>query len=269
MSRVPGYFTLHLRKAPISNGIEGPTILLVGTGHWGNPGADYKNPEFDDMLAPRHQREIEECVHALGAYAPTALGLEIQRHDEATMNQDYRAYRAGDFPLTTNELHQLGFRLAAAHQHERVHAVDWHHPTQPIGWDDAISFARHHDQQHLITFLDDAQHDSVGEQDRIEEFSVRELLLESNDMAILMESHNAYMDMVQIGSGDEYIGADVVLRWYERNMKIFVNITHLASSPDDRILVLIGGGHLPLLAHFIDGSGRFTRVEASSYLGSS
>lgn len=58
------------------------------------------------------------------------------------------------------------------------------------------------------------------------------------------------MDMALIGSSDDYVGADVILRWYERNIKIFVNVARLASESSDRILVLIGGGHLPLLTHF-------------------
>jgi hypothetical protein len=75
------------------------------------------------------------------------------------------------------------------------------------------------------------------------------------------------MDLAQVGEGANYIGGDVVLRWYERNMKIFLNIARLATSPDDRILVVIGGGHLPLLTHFAEGSGRFELVSASRYLG--
>lgn len=76
------------------------------------------------------------------------------------------------------------------------------------------------------------------------------MLLESSDPDRLNENHHVYMDMALIGSSDDYVGADVILRWYERNIKIFVNVARLASESSDRILVLIGGGHLPLLTHF-------------------
>ncbi len=74
------------------------------------------------------------------------------------------------------------------------------------------------------------------------------------------------MDLAQVGRGDDYIGAEVVLRWYERNMKIFVNLFRIIPAPDDRVLVLIGGGHLPLLSHFIEGSGSVNLVPVSDYL---
>lgn len=30
-----------------------PTIMLVGTGHWSNPGKDFLAADYDDMLAPK------------------------------------------------------------------------------------------------------------------------------------------------------------------------------------------------------------------------
>lgn len=243
-----------------------PTIVLLGTGHWSNPGLDYRQDEFDDMLSPRRQQEIEECLRSLMTIAPTKVALEVERHDEDAVNSDYTAYRAGDFALTGNERHQIGFRLDAMLGHHGVHAIDWYHPTQPIGWDDAIAFAEQHDQEHLISFFSDAQTDPAAERTRIRQTHVRELLLESSDMPRLMENHEVYMDMARIGRGAEYVGADVILRWYERNMKIFVNISRLAMSPNDHLLVLIGGGHLPLLTHFIEGAGRFRLEPASRYL---
>ena len=243
-----------------------PSIVLLGTGHWSNPGVDYRQHKFDDMLSPWRQQEIEECLQSLVAIEPTKVALEVERHDEAALNTDYAAYRAGDYALTSNERHQIGFRLAAMLGHPRVHAIDWHHPTQPIGWDDAISFAEHHGQQHLISFFSAAQNGPAAERNRIHQTHVRDLLLESSDTTCLMEHHEVYMDMAQIGSGAEYVGADVILRWYERNMKIFVNISRLAVSPNERVLVLIGGGHLPLLTHFVEGAGRFRLEPASRYL---
>lgn len=243
-----------------------PTILLLGTGHWSNPGLDYRQNEFDDMLAPRRQREIEECLQSLVAFGPSKIALERQRHDESWLNADYKAYRDGTLALTANERHQIGFRLAAMVGHNQVHGIDWHHPSQPIGWDDAIEFAQRNDQEHLIPFF--TNDNDVADKDHasIVQAHVRELLLASSDPHRLGRNHQVYMDLALVGMNDDYIGADVILRWYERNMKIFVNISRLATSPTDRILVLIGGGHLPLLTHFIEGSRRFTLEPASDYL---
>jgi hypothetical protein len=186
------------------------------------------------------------------------------------LNEDYRCYRGGGLALTANERHQLGFRLAAMIGHERVHAIDWHDEDHEIGWDTAIDFAREHGQHQLISFVTDLEQQSdegrIAERERLRSMSVREHLLEMNDPAIGADGHRIYMDLARVGAGPDYVGADVILRWYERNMKIFVNIARLATSPDDRILVVIGSGHLPLLTHFAAGSGRFELVTPDQYL---
>ena len=47
------------------------------------------------------------------------------------------------------------------------------------------------------------------------------------------------LTLVQIGVGDQYVGLDWLLGWYERNLKIFVNLTRITESADDRILLII------------------------------
>jgi hypothetical protein len=247
-----------------------PAILLLGTGHWSNPGKDYKTVEFDDMLAPARQREIAVTLERLVVFAPTKVALEIMPEQADAWNEEYRSFRDGRFRLTADERHQLGFRLAAMLGHERIHGVDWHDLSRPIGWDRAIAYAREHDQLDRIPFFTQLEQetdaDRAAERERLRRMSVRDQLLETNDPARMAESHRVYMDLAQIGHEGENVGAEVVLRWYERNIMIFANIARLAMTSADRVLVVIGGGHLPLLAHFIDGAGRFDLVPARRYL---
>lgn len=243
--------------------------MLVGTGHWSNPGLDFQNTEFDDMVAPRRQREIEECVSLLARFAPTKVALEVMSSRSGELQADYERYRLGEFELTANERHQLGFRLAAKLGHDRVFGIDWHDSDRQIGWDSAIAFAQEHGQQNLISFFAEqnpsTEEEAIGPE-RIRRSTVREQLLDSSDPDLLANGHRIYMDMAQIGEADNYVGADVILRWYERNMKIFVNLARLATSLEDRILVVIGAGHLPLLSHFIEGAKRFRLESVETYL---
>ncbi|MBA2248236.1 MAG: hypothetical protein H0W23_08910 [Chloroflexia bacterium] len=175
----------------------------------------------------------------------------------------------GEFELTANERHQVGFRLAAKLGHDRVFGIDWHDSDRQIGWDSAIAFAQEHGQQNLISFFAEqnpsTEVEAIGPE-RIRRSTVREQLLDSSDPDLLANGHRIYMDMAQIGEADNYVGADVILRWYERNMKIFVNLSRIISSPEDRVVVVIGAGHVPLLSHFIKASGRYTLESPVTYL---
>ena len=247
-----------------------PKILLLGTGHWGNPGLDYKSFEFDDMLAPSRQREIGDCLSSLIRFSPTKMGLELVRGQADKVIQDYQAFRRGEFELTANERHQLGFRLAALAHLDEVHGIDWHDFERPIGWDRAISYAREHGQEHLVTAFtsgnQESDEDRTAERERLAHESVRKQLIDINSSKAMAASHEIYMNLAQVGEVDNYIGADVALRWYERNMMMFVNIARIATSPVDRVLIVVGGGHLPLLSHFISSSGRFRLEHVGDYL---
>lgn len=240
------------------------TVLLIGTGHWSNPGLDYRQTEYDDMLAPVRQQEIAECVKALVRFRPTKVALEIVRTMESDWNADYTAFRAGTFPLTANERHQLGFRLASEAGLGRIHAIDWHNNDQDIGWDDAIAYAQKHDQKSLISSW--FGHDDEPETIPLRARSVRDQLLGHDESTALARGQSMYLDMSLIGSVDTYIGADVILRWYERNMHMFVNIARLAQAPDERIAVVVGSGHLPLLLHFLEGINAIRVERSSSYI---
>ena len=247
-----------------------PRIMLIGTGHWSNPGLDMIAPEFDDMLSPHRQRELAGCIEQLAAFAPTMVALEAWAEHADQLQDEYQRYRAGAFTLTANERHQLGLRLAAARGHERIHGIDWHDREREIGWDRAIEFARAHHQLDLIAALgidDEAiTRTKVEENARIRRMSVSEMILDANSPANLIQSHTVYADLELIGEGENYIGADVILRWYERNMKIFVNLSRIIASPEDRVVVIIGAGHVPLLTHFIETSGRYLLETPATWL---
>ena len=245
-----------------------PTILLVGTGHWDNPGKDYRAVTFDDMLTPDRQRQIEECLALLAMFEPTKVALETLPESERAWNADYQAFRAGSFTLTAGEHHQLGFRLAEMTGHDRIFGIDWHDFTRPIEWEQAITFALTHDQGQYITALTESQESTEESERRLSQRRVRDILLQLNAPDTLAESHRVYMDLAQVGAGNERIGAEVVMRWYERNMMMFVNLARLASAPNERVLVVVGAGHVPLLTHFVLGAKRFRLEQVSAYLKS-
>lgn len=50
--------------------------------------------------------------------------------------------------------------------------------------------------------------------------------------------HSVYIDMNKINLG-KYEGSQLVLQWYERNLKIFSNLQNICEK-EDKVLVLIG-----------------------------
>jgi len=106
-----------------ANGEDRTPVLIVGSYHMSNPGADRFNLESDDVLSARRQQEIEDVVVRLAAFEPTVVALESPWGD-TTNAADYRAWLAGEHELRRKEEEQIGFRLAQHAGLETVHPVD-------------------------------------------------------------------------------------------------------------------------------------------------
>ncbi|MCY3551312.1 MAG: hypothetical protein OXH39_12705 [Candidatus Poribacteria bacterium] len=53
-----------------------PTVMVLGTYHMANPGADAVNFEADEVLAPKRQRELQQLVEQLARFNPTKITIE-------------------------------------------------------------------------------------------------------------------------------------------------------------------------------------------------
>ena len=53
--------------------------------------------------------------------------------------------------------------------------------------------------------------------------------------------------MAHFSEPGDWAGADLVADWFKRNMRIYGNVLHLIDSPNERVLVIYGAGHLAWL----------------------
>lgn len=237
-------------------------ILVLGVFHFATPNADYARFQGIDVLTPTRQREIEAVVAALARFAPTRIAVERPATEADSLNADYSQYLAGRFDLARNEVHQLGFRLAARLHQRRVYPID---VPSGLAIDSVLAYAHIHDTAYAGRFQRTIA--SVVQQlDRMQrEESIPANLRFLNDSTTLRGALAPYMDMATVGAGDTYVGARVVSQWYERNLRIFAHVATLAQ-PRDRILLIIGQGHVPILRHLVRSHPGMRLVDAALYL---
>ncbi|GLV53878.1 hypothetical protein KDH_07290 [Dictyobacter sp. S3.2.2.5] len=246
---------------------EQPIILLLGCSHWANHNRDVFNVQHDNMLTPERQSEIQVCIEKLKRFQPTKVAIEVATEQSHDINEQYHSYRAGNFQLSAEEYHQLGFRIAAAYQHEEMYAINWNESLGfDYGLDVVYEFAQKHQPEIYKQLTGDGRKNLEQAQERLSQATVCEQLLEINDPANLARDHQAYLTMARIGTGKQYVGIGWVQGWYARNLRIFVNLTRIITSPYDRVLVIYGSGHIPLLHQFIHDSGLYKLDAISTYL---
>ncbi len=67
--------------------------------------------------------------------------------------------------------------------------------------------------------------------------------------------------------GNRFPAADYLTGWwFNRNLRIFSRIRAITTVPDDRVLVVIGAGHLPILRQAFQASPEYRLREVAEFL---
>jgi hypothetical protein len=229
-------------------------VLILGVYHMNNPGRDIFNTQADDVLAPKRQAEIAEVLEVLKRFRPTKIAVEREPGD-ARIRRDYEAYLAGTHTLTRNEIEQLGFRLAKELGHKSVYGVDI---DGEFPYPRLIKYAKATDQSKQL----DALVAEIGEMVKtsnayLASHTVLETLLHLNADEKVAQEIGFYYRQGEFGEPYDWAGADLVADWFRRNMRIYTNIVQIADSPDERLLVIYGSGHLGWLRHSFASNPNF------------
>ena len=256
----------------LQQGSPGATkVLLLGTFHFAYPQADAHKTDsshFIDVLSASRQKELDELASVILRFKPTRIYIESTRqgyHDSL-----YSQYRKGAYTLDRNEIFQIGYRVAGRLNLAAVHAVD------------ASSFAN--SQYGKIPLIDslwklrdvvDSARDKFwdGQYRRLYDAgdSVETRLTMLENFLLMAEPSTLYrMHGHYLAGGfntKSNSGPDILaMWWYSRNLRIYNNILRTRPRPEDRILVLFGNGHMPILKHCFQSSPEFEVVELKSLL---
>jgi hypothetical protein len=239
-------------------------LLILGTYHMANPGLDSHNLDADDVLAPKRQKELEEVTAKIARFAPTKIAIE-GAYRETTWTSRYEKYRAGTYQLGTNEIEQIGFRLAKMLGHTQVYPVDF-----PMMMSGLLYSEVDFNVKKKKTEKEEkpAAPPALSEEDRILRAStVAQYLARMNEDARVIASNRPYMEMLKPDDNVAiYESADSVANWYKRNLRIFANVNRITDFSKDRVLLIIGSGHLPILRQFTSDSPQFCLVNPMQYL---
>jgi hypothetical protein len=237
-------------------------VLVLGSYHFAEAGQNVAQPEVADVLLPEKQAEIREVVEALARFRPTKIAIERPPESALQVDSLYRAYRSGGHELSRSESQQIGFRLAAKWEHDSVYPIDYRND---FPFPALMEYAQANDPE-FVEFVDRELARIEAESSRLQrENTVGEILRWRNHPRQLAEDHATYMRFSAVGAGDTYVGAELLTRWYERNIRIFANLQSLIE-PGDRVLVVFGSGHAPILRALVNDHPQMELVDPLEYL---
>ena len=221
-------------------------ILVLGVYHMANPGHDIINTQADDVLAPKRQAEIAQLIEVLKRFHPTKIAIEANAGSQR-VGREYSDYLAGKYTLSRNEIDQVGYRLPRELGHKTVYPVDadGEFPFQRF-----MNYAKAsgHSKE-LDALMGEIGSKVKAQNEYLASHTVLETLLYMNADDKVAEDVAFYYRQAHFGEPGDWAGADLVSDWFRRNMRIYSNIAQLVDSPNERVLVIFGAGHLGWLQH--------------------
>jgi hypothetical protein len=237
-------------------------ILLIGTVHFANPGLDQFNVTVDDVLAEKRQLEIIEIVDRLVAFAPTTVAVEAMPSGKRVAR--YAQYVAGRHSLDRSEVEQIGFRVARRMRLESVSGIG----AEAVFYVPEIEPLISEDGPHagMWAELQRSGREAVTDIETwLRHRTIGEVLYRLNTQAELDRVAAPYSLLARIHSGGNDSGPRMVANWHAWNVRIVKHLMRI-SRPGDRVLVLFGHGHVPLLRQLLVEDPDVVLVDPLRYL---
>lgn len=246
-------------------------VMVVGVFHLNNPGRDINNIAVDPVTTPAKQAELAAVTEALRRFEPTAVAIEREAADPATLlDQNFPAFTPTDLRTNADERVQLGYRLAHLEGLSGVYAIDEkpgegkrdYFPFGPVQtW-----FTDHGREADFAAVNAPVAAFAKDLSDRQRTETLGALLADINRRDHPINGSLAlYYGLLQFGDAVDQPGAELNAAWYERNAKIFAKLMTVAK-PGDRIVVFFGAGHAYWLRHFVENTPGFELVDPGPFL---
>ncbi|CAM1340667.1 DUF5694 domain-containing protein [Tenacibaculum amylolyticum] len=250
--------------------IKSSELLILGTFHFANPGLDSYKPKYDiNIFSKEKQAELKELIKELKKFAPTKIAVEWNAAKQGKLDSLYKAYLKGNFKLKSNEIYQIGFRLGKLLDHKKLYAVDA--PARSFK-NDLSEEAEKKKKGYFMKKagatrlqremnVNDTYFSLYEKGDKLKtQISLIDYFKVMNNPDVISHNHGHYLiGEFKMGEGvkNDYYGADNAIWWYSRNLRIFQNILNITAPGKDRVFVLIGAGHLPILNFLAEASVDF------------
>ena len=260
------------------NGANQPKeILIIGTFHFENPGADLAKTDKFDVMTPAVQQELETITNKIGKFGADKFFVEWPYTRQSKLDSLFEMYKNNELfnylkqtnPKDTaereSETYQLAFRAAKKSNTPKVYGIDVQmgipFDSMMVAIDEAGQTPLKNEIFARIKALE------VTENARRKKFTLTQLLLMNNTPESRKANYSAYVTLFnRAGALANFKGADVVDVWYKRNLYMYSLVQKLTESKDKRVVVVLGSGHIALFKQLIDLDENFKVVELKDVL---
>jgi hypothetical protein len=241
-------------------------VMVLGVFHFATNLDAVKHKEID-VSTPERQQELEDLNVALTRFAPDRIMVEwVAVEDQPWVDSTYAEYVADRFPLRANEVYQIGYRLARSANAGPPQCID---APGAFLYDTLLIAAALNGQADLFkNYMDSLVSQAMTDDTLRSEMSISEALLRMNmeEADVSAQAINGVYIAPRLGPLGDLSGAEFLGQWYLRNIRMYSNICRSTRAEDERVLVIVGNGHRPIIEQLLRSDPAWEVVKADGYL---
>lgn len=240
-------------------------VTIVGTFHFG------QNSSYDE-LSIENQALLEQLTDSLKRFGASKVFLEDNPIHDSIYNAQYKAYLKSDDYIKdkTNEIYQLGFRMAKKLGHDSIYLFDNRPPF--IGSLNDFTFEifskfkdssdlkfmrKHYDQVTQVYSYNDSIRKTMPIYDNIKSLNSLE--------GMEYDIYRMHSIELRAGVNDTWVGADWLGRWYQRNLRMMMHVLQQAE-PGDKVIIFVGSNHRWVLEQLMRNTPEFEIEDSFQYM---
>ncbi len=236
-------------------------ILLIGTFHFHNPGADVAQFKTFDVLRDETQKELEEIAQKIVAFNPTKIFVEWPYQDQNKLDSVYNLYKKGKLKISKDETNQLAFRVGKLNNNPQIDAIDYNDADFPF--EKVMASIKKNNQTDIEAYISNViqTFESDFNEKVTSNVSLKEILYEENSKQFREEANEFYEKILTVGDNTDFIGAYLTSEWNRRNLYMWSLIKKKTTQKDERVMVLLGASHIANIKNLIDANKDWKTVE--------
>ena len=240
-------------------------VLLLGVFHFSNPGLDVAKFKSADILSEQRQKEVMQLAAKLKSFSPDKIFIEGTPESQSRMDSLLKEFKKGKYTLSSNEIDQLGLRLAKELNLPKVYPVDYRNTDFPF--DSLMKSATGAGQTDIISWVQrtiDSVQTSFNE--ALPKSTITQMVFRENTPETIRLQNEFYFRVLPVGKEGNHVGSYLVSEWWRRNMVIYENILKRLDGNEKSILVIFGSGHTALLNQMMRYNSNLQVVSAENVL---
>ena len=248
-------------------------ILLIGTFHFNNPGADIVKTNSFDVMSKNSQKELEKITEKIKKYNPKKIFVEWEYDQQSKLDSLYNLYLNDNYfdyvkekhPKNNfylqNEIFQLAFKTAKKCNLKKVYGIDYPYTTFPF--DSLLNSIEKAKQETLKNeILKRIEEFEKLENENLKKSNLTKLIINKNTEDYRKTDLQSYISLLnKAGQNTDFSGAFLVSEWFKRNLYMYSLVQKITESADDKVMILLGASHIALFKQYIELDENFKSIE--------